>query len=173
MAKTNKAIKHEKKKVLKQRLKEQNRNATSIARCIAKTEKELWKLELDDLKDTGLLQQLTWEFVPDVKLWNCRATGFSSVEHTMNSKIVKRIQKWSSKHEENDFGFVSMFRTTIDDYKILIALQMDYQDCNEEDEDGMVVTIFAIDNEESFKGSNAEKKALKTFVKKWNIDVDI
>ena len=39
--------------------------------------------------------------------------------------------------------------------------------------DPMAVTIFAIEVEESGTGRDAEKKALKTFAEKWDIEAEI
>lgn len=177
MAVTTKAIRHKKKKVLTKRMKEQTRNAETIVKRIAKIKKELWELELDEFKELGLLPQLTWEHVDRVGLCGCTAIGFRSTETTLNSKVVKKIQKWTRKHGNKDFvDEVRFFTKVTDNHKVLIALQMDWVDDEErynEDTDPMCVTIFAIDIEETGTGHDAEKKALKTFAEKWNIKAEI
>lgn len=177
MAVTTKAIRHNKKKVLTKRMKEQTRNAATIVKRIAKIKKELWELELDDFKELGLLPQLTWEYVDRVSLCGCTAIGFKSTETTLNSKVVKKIQKWIWEYGNKDFeNEVRFFVKTTDNYRILLALQMDWVDdeeCYNEETDPMCVTIFAIDIEELGTGHDAEKKALKTFAEKWNIKAEI
>ena len=88
MSVTKKAIRHKKKKVLTKRMKEQTRNAAKIVKRIANIKKELWELELDEFQETGLLQQLTWEYVSRYRLFGCTAIGFRSKEDTTDSKIV-------------------------------------------------------------------------------------
>lgn len=176
MAKTLKAIRDKKEKVLKRRLKEQTRNAAKTVKRMAKIKKQLWELEFDKFKEIGLLPQLTWNYEDRVRLFGCTAIGFRSTETTLNSKVVKKIQKWTWKHKHKEFGDVRFFRKETDGYTILLALQMDWTDdeeCYNEETDSMAVTIFAIDVEETGKGRDAEKKALKTFAEKWNIEAEI
>jgi hypothetical protein len=175
MAVTTKAIRNKREKILKKKLKEQTRNAATIVKRIAKIKKELWELELDDFKELGLLPQLTWEYVDRVSLFGCTAIGFRSTETTLNSKVVKEIQKWIWKHKDSN-GDVRFFRKVTDGYTIQLALQMDWiddEECWNEETDPMRVTIFAIDVEETGTGHDAEKKALKTFAEKWNIKAEI
>lgn len=177
MAKTKKAIRQAHKKVLNRRMKEQTRNVAKIVKRIAKIKKELWEIELDDFKELGLLPQLTWKYVDRVCLFGCTAIGFRSTEITLNSKVVKKIQKWIWKHKDSSgYGDVRFFIKLTDGYTIQLALQMDWTDddeCYNEDTDPMCVTIFAIDTEETGTGCPSEKKALKTFAEKWNIEAEI
>lgn len=174
---TKKAIRNKQKKVLVKKIKEQTRNAAKVEKRLAKLKKELWKLEIEEFMDRGLMQQLTWEFVSDVQLCNCHATGFRSKENTLNSKEVKAIEKWIQSRKENDFGHASVWGKTVDGYDILVAIQMD---CVGEDEDGYpddnegwLVTLWAIDTEETGTGVPAEKEALKQFIEKWKIQAEI
>lgn len=185
MAKTKKAKRASRKKVLTKRLKEQNRNAKKVEKRIERIERDIWELELDAFQETGLLQQLTWTYQDRVRLMGCTAIGFRSTETTQNSKVVKKIQKWIWKLTDKRLGEMRFFRKAIDGYIILLALQMDWidDDANwNENIDPMAVTIFAIDVEETGTGCDAEKKgtsrdaekkALKTFAEKWDIEVDI
>jgi hypothetical protein len=174
MAKTKKAMRHKKKKVLTKRMKEQARNAAMIVKRIAKIKKDIWKLELEDFKELGLLPQLTWNYENRVRLLGCTAIGFRSTETTLNSKVVKKIQKWIWKNGNKEFvNEVRFFTKDIDGYKVLLALQMDWTDdeeCYNEETDPMAVTIFAIDVEETGTGHKAEEVALTEFAEKWNIE---
>lgn len=182
MPKTKKAMRHKREKVLKKRLKEQTRNAATIVKRIAKIKKDIWELELEDFKGLGLLPQLTWEYTNWVRLMGCTAIGFKSTETTMDSEVVNKIQDWIFEHENKEYiGEVRFFTKSTDGYKILLALMMDNVDDNvDDDEDDslavgekMLVTVFAIDVEETGTGHEAEKKALKTFAENWNIKAEI
>jgi len=176
MAKTKKAIRHKRKKVLQKRMKEQTRNAAMIVKRIAKIKKDIWKLDLEDFKELGLLSQLTWEYENRVRLMGCTAIGFRSVETTGNSKVVKKIQKWIWKHDNKEFiGEVRFFTTDIDGYQILTALKMDWAEDDDycEHEDRKTVTVFTIDAEETGTGHNAEEVALTYFAEKWDMKAEI
>jgi hypothetical protein len=176
MPKTTKAIRHKRRKVLTKRMKEQTRNAAMIVKRIAKIKKDIWKLDLEDFKELGLLSQLTWEYTNWVRLMGCTAIGFRSVETTGNSKVVKKIQKWIWKHDNKEFvGEVRFFTKDTDDYEILLALKMNYAEDDDfcEHEDKKTVTVFAIDVEETGTGHNAEEKALKTFAENWDMKAEI
>jgi hypothetical protein len=176
MVRTTKAIRHKKKKVLTKRMKEQTRNAATIVKRIAKIKKELWELELEEFKELGLLPQLTWKYVDRVRLLGCTAIGFSSVETTLDSKVVKKLQKWIWKREDKEFRDARLYRKSIDGYTILLSLQMDWVDDEaiwDEEKDPMCVTIFAIDVQETGTGGDAEKVALKQFAEEWNIKAEI
>ena len=177
MPATKKAVINKKKKVLIRKIKEQTRNAAKVEKRLHKLNKELWKLEIEEFLDKGLLQQLTWEFVPDVQLCNCHATGFRCKEHSSDNKTVQEIRKWIYSRKENDFGYASVWGKTFDGYKILVAIQMDFEDC---DEDGCAnegseefITLWAIDTEETGTGVPAEKEVLKQFTDKWNIKTTV
>jgi hypothetical protein len=175
MAKTKKAKRAAREKVLTRRMKEQTRNAAKIVKRIAKIKKELWEIELDEFQETGLLQQLTWEYVDRVRLLGATAIGFRSKENVSNSVAANKVQQWIWLNRDEKEDDVRLFRTTINKYRILIALQMDYaeDDDDSEDESRMHVTIFAIDVEETGTGHDAEKKALNNFAEKWNIKAEI
>ena len=180
MAKTKKAMRHKKKKVLTKRMKEQVRNAAMIVKRIAKIKKDIWEIELEEFKELGLLPQLTWEYVDRVSLFGCTAIGFRSIETTLNSKVVKKIQKWIWKWiwkcEDKEFRSARLYRKSIDGYTVLLSLQMDWAndyDIWDEEKDPMTVTIFAIDVQETGTGHKAEEVALKQFAKKWNIEAEI
>jgi len=173
MAKTKKAMYSKRKKTLTKRLKEQHRNAKKIEKRIERIERDMWELELDKLKNTGLLQGLTWEFNSNVKLFNCHATGIRSKESNKDNEVVKKIHKWFWKHQDDDrhFDHVTLKRKTVNGYKMLLGLHMTYT--SDDDYNDMVVEIFAIDTYETGTGVPTEKTMLKEFVKKWNIEVDI
>lgn len=177
MPKTKKAMRHKKKKVLTKRMKEQTRNAAMIVKRIAKIKKDIWKLKLEDFKELGLLPQLTWNYENRVRLFGCTATGFRSTETTLNSEVVKKIQKWIWKYGDKEFdNEVRFFTKSIDGYKVILALQMDWVDdekCYNNETDPMAVTIFAIDMEETGTGHKAEEVALTDFAEKWNIKAEI
>ncbi len=174
MANTTKAKRTKRKKILTKRLKEQDRNAKKVATRREKIKKQLWDLELDDLRDTGLLQQLTWKFEPRVGLFNCEGTGFISKENTSNSEEVKNIQEWTWKHLSDGryANHVELFFKVINGYHILMGLQMGW--ATDDIYDGpMVVEIFAIDIDETGTGVETEKSVVNEFVEKWEIEVDI
>jgi hypothetical protein len=176
MPKTVKAKRSARKKVLTRKMKEQTRNAAKVAKRIARIKKELWELELDEFRETGLLQQLTWTYEDRVRLLGCSAIGFMSTETTLDSKVVRKIQKWFWEHREERRDDVGFFTKSIDGYRINLALQMDWTDdeeCYNEGTDPQCVTIFAIDVEETGTGHPAEKKALKAFAEKWDIEATI
>ena len=153
--------------VLNRRLKKQQRSAKMVKKRITKIEKELWEIELERFDDSGLLQQLTWEYTDWVRLLGATAIGIRSKENDDN-EIVKEIKKWYWKHEDG-FGFVKLYKKVVDKYEILFGLDLHYADDNE---DKNVVRVWAIDNEETGTGVPSEKIALKQFVKKWNLKVD-
>ncbi len=176
MARTAKAKRATSKKVLTKKLKEQDRNAKKVAKRREKIKKKLWELELAEFHESGLLSQLTWEYEPRVSLFGCSAIGFRSKEISTDNKVVDRIQKWTWKHRDQALGDVRLYRRSIYGYTILLALQMDWVDddaCYNEGTDPMVVTVFAIDVEETGTGRDAEKAGLKAFAENWNIEADI
>jgi hypothetical protein len=176
MPKTKKAMRDKKKKVLTKRMKEQTRNAAMIVKRIAKIKKDIWKLELADFKELGLLPQLTWNYVDRVSLFGCTAIGFRSTETTLDSKVVKKIQKWIQKREDKEFRDARLYRKSIDGYTVLLSLQMDWVDDEaiwDEESDPMAVTIFAIDVQETGTGHKAEEVALKQFAEEWKIEATI
>ena len=179
---TKKAMRHKRKKVLTKRMKEQTRNAATIVKRIAKIKKELWELELEDFQERDLLSKLTWTYQNRVRLFGCTAIGFTSTENVSNSKAVGSIQKWTLEHEDKEYGDVRLFRKSIDGYTILMALQMDYAEDYDEDDDTdpydrdkntLIVTVFAIDVQETGTGHDAEKVALTDFAEKWNLEAEI
>jgi hypothetical protein len=136
----------------------------------------MWGIELEDFKELGLLSQLTWEYTNWVRLMGCTAIGFRSKETVSSSKVIKKIQKWAWKHGNKQFvGEVRLFTKDTDGYPILLALKMEYEEDDDfcEHEDRKIVTIFAIDSEETGTGHNAEEKALKTFAEKWDMKAEI
>ncbi len=178
MAVTKKAIRRLEEKTLNRRLKRQKRNAEMVTKRIKRIEKQLWKLELDDLNEKGLLQQLTWEFEPNVELFNCHATGIRSKETNSNSEVVKEIQKWFWEYHNERFACVEFSRKVIDGYNIFLGLQMEYVGDDEMDGgdsgEDMAIVIYAIDvDDREGTGKESEKSVIKSFVKKWDIKVDI
>ena len=175
MDKTPQAARRGNRKILRKNLKKQKRNAKTVAKRIEKIEAKLWEIELEEVNESGIISQLTWEYNDRVRLFGATAIGFRSKERNSNSEAVKEIQRWIWKNRNTKLNHVKLFTKTIDDYKILLALQMDYADDDYDDQDDsrLVVTIFALDSEETGTGYEAEKKALIKFAKDWNIDVKV
>ncbi len=171
---TTKAKREAKKKVLNKTLKRQEKKAKTVANRVAKTKKELWQLELDDINESGLLSQLTWEFEPRVGLFNCEGTGFISKENTSNSEAVKKIQEWTWKHlsDGRHANHVELSFRVVNGYHILMGLQMGW--ATDDIYNGpMVVEVFAMDTYETGTGVETEKLVISKFAEKWNIEVDI
>ncbi len=167
MTKTKKEKRIEKRKTLIKQLKEQKINAKKITNKIKRIEKQLWKLELKNFKDAGLLQKLSWEFEPDVQLFGTHATGLRSKETTEHSLIAQKIERWSWKHHSDRTDDVEFFVTDVNGYKIILALKLEYE--NEDTYDYFKIVIFAADIEETGTGREAEETAIEEFVDKWEL----
>ena len=158
-----------KRKILQKILREQKIISEITAKKIEEIEADLWQIELEEVNKSGILSQLTWEYNDRVKLFGVTATGFRTKENTLGSKISKEVEEWYWKHEDGH-GFVQIYKKVIGEYQIMMALDFDYEDDTEENK---VVRIWALDNEETGTGVPSEKKALKTFAEKWNIDAKV
>ncbi len=121
---TKEAKRRARQKVLNRQLKEQKRNIGKVERRIAKLEKELWEIEVEKLKDTGLLQLLTWEYVDRVRLYGATAIGIKCKENSENNRLVRQIQKWFWKHSDKRVGIVRMKTKTVDGYAVMIGMSM-------------------------------------------------
>ncbi len=159
-------------KVLNRQLKEQKRNVGKVERRISKIEKELWEIEVEKLKDTGLLQKLTWEYSKWIRLFGCTAIGIRCKENREDNKVVQELQKWFWKYS-NSNGCVRIHTKVVEKYAIQTGMSMATTDDDDYSEARMIVEIYTIDVDETGTGHSSEKKALKTFAKKWGIEVDL
>ena len=169
MAKTKKAIRQKRKKVLQKNLKKQRKNANTVAKRIKKMKEELWNIELDNFNEEGLLSQLTWEFKPNINLFGCNVVGFTSKENSLDNDIIQKIQKWSWKHIDGSMS-IKLSEDNVNKDNIYIGLDMYVIGDDIEDKKIVRIWAFSADGKINVK---AEKIALAKFVEKWNIKVDL
>lgn len=165
MAKTEKAKRAARKKVLTRRLKEQKRNARKTLNRTIKIEKELWELKLERIKEEGILSSLTWRYTSCVPHYKCGA--IISKETTKNHPGVAKLQKWLRQQTEEEY--IMFFRNA----PFLMCMSFLFDDDDGfDDRDPMTIVILSVYEGIFEDRVIEERKMLDRFADEWRIKID-
>jgi len=149
------------KQVLKKKLIKQRKKQTKIAFKIRDINRELWQLEMDDVRYLNWFNQLDWRY----KGYKGCFEAYEIVSRqNAKNEIVKKMINWYYDNKDDEEDYLRLYKKDT----TMVAMTLDY---DHDDNESSTISIFAIDFNASYVESELiSKKLLKDFAEKFNIN---
>ena len=149
--------------ILNKKLIKQHKKQTKIAFRIGDINREIWEIQLDNIKYMNWFNQLNWEYKGYKSCFE--AYEIVSKQNSKENEIVRKMINWYRENKERGEDYLRLLYKR-DTTMVAMALE-----CDDDDFDIWTISIFAIDFNAIYVDQEINsKKLLKDFAEKFNIN---